>query len=258
MVHQVGGGPVKRVFVYCRVSTSVQVSGDGFPRQEEACRAFAGKQGWSVLRVFKEQQTGSDEWADRKYLSEAMELSSGVHEVDTIIVERADRLSRDLIVSELFLRECKKKNVKIYAADSGEELVNSSGDPTRTLIRQILGAVAEWDKTVLCQKLQAGRRAMVKKTGKPCGGKVANPYGDRGGVAQKNEERGILRTILTLRGQGLSYENIATRLRNCRIKTPNPLGSPNVPWQWSGKTVERLHKLWTGRILPTLPTVPTE
>ena len=53
---------MKRVFIYCRVSTANQIDGDGFPRQESACRAFAEKNGWSVLRVFKEQQTGSDEW----------------------------------------------------------------------------------------------------------------------------------------------------------------------------------------------------
>lgn len=248
---------MKRVFAYLRVSTANQIDGDGFARQEEACEAFAAKNGWAVLRVFREQQSGSDEWADRKLLSEALELASGNVGVDTIVLERADRLSRDLIVSELFLRECKEKNVKIYTADSGEEIVNSNGDPTRTLIRQILAAVAQWDKAVLCRKMQAGRRATSERTGKPCGGPQPNPYGDRGGVAQKNSERGVIRHILNLRNEGFSYDCIAEKLRNARIKTPNPCPKPNVPWYWQGKTVERICKYWKGKMLPILPTVPT-
>lgn len=250
---------MKRVFVYCRVSTANQIDGDGFARQEEACYAFANKNGWAVVRVFREQQSGSDEWADRKLLSEALELASAPGAYgNTIIIERADRLSRDLIVSELFLRDCKERGVNVYAADSGEEIVNSNGDPTRTLIRQILAAVAQWDKSVICRKLQAGRRATAERTGKPCGGAVANPYGDRGGVAQKNEERMVLRQIINMRCAGNSFERIASILRNARIKTPNPLPSPNLPWCWSSDTVSALHKRWTGRILPLAPTLPTE
>jgi DNA invertase Pin-like site-specific DNA recombinase len=138
--------------------------------------------------------------------------------VDTIIIERADRLSRDLIVSELFLRDCKEKNVKIYTSDSGEEIVNSNGDPTRTLIRQILAAVAQWDKSVICKKLQAGRRAKAERTGKPCGGPQPTPYGDRGGLAQKNVEREVLRTILNLRREGFHAPTLG-HLRKARINS---------------------------------------
>lgn len=268
---------MKRVFLYCRVSTANQVEGDGFDRQEKTCRDFAGKQGWSVLRVFKEQQTGSDEWADRKLLSEAMELCSGApccHTIadfnamainaincgstidsgatDTIIIERADRLSRDLIVSELFLRDCKARGVKVYAADSGEEIVNSNGDPTRTLIRQVLAAVSQWEKSVIVKKMQAGRRATALKTGKPCGGPKPNPYGDRGTLAQRNEERAVLREIMRLRFDGHSFETIATRLRNARVKNPNGDMGRRVPgvnpaFTWSGKMVERLFNRWENR-----------
>jgi len=51
------------------------------------------------------------------------------------IVERADRLARDLIVGELILNQLRELGVKVIAADSGTELAAGDDDPTRTLIR---------------------------------------------------------------------------------------------------------------------------
>lgn len=263
---------MKRVFIYARVSTANQIAGDGFPRQIQACTEFCQRHGWFVARVFTEQQSGSDEWSDRAKLSEAMELSGrqdvsltevspncrnlGVNfpptAIDTIVVERADRLSRDLIVSELFLRKCKEKGIKVYAADSGEELVNDGGDPTRTLIRQVIGAVAQWDKSVTVKKMQAGRRAKALQTGKPCGGSKPNPYGDRGDVAQRNMERNVIRYILQLRKEGVSLQNIAKRMRDARVPSPHGDCGRRVPgvnpdWQWGYKTVGKIVHAWTDR-----------
>lgn len=263
---------MKRVFVYCRVSTVGQVDGDGLDRQEEKCRQFADKQGWEIARVFREQQSGSDEWTDRELLSEALELASldvplgvvpinkynlgGVDNalgIDTILIERSDRLSRDLIVAEVFIRACKAKGVKVFAADSGQELVNSDGDPTRTLIRQVLGAVAQFDKASIVQKMQAGRRAKSRRTGLPCGGPKAQPYGDRGGAAQQANERNVITQMRAMLNEGRSYEYIADRLRRARIPTPNGdwgrrVQGVNPFFQWSRKIVERVLRRWEGRI----------
>lgn len=241
------------------------MDGDGWPRQEAACREFIQKKGWQVVRVFKEQQSGSDEWADRAQLREAMELAGssdylytelgpvnrmtcgsagGERLADAIIVERADRLSRDLVVSEMFIRDCKERNIKIYAADCGEEMVNATGDATRTLIRQVLGAVAQWEKSVIVKKMQAGRRAKAERTGKPCGGPVASPYGDRGTLGQRNLERAVVRQIFVFREQGMGYYKIADRLYKSR--TPNPSGKG---FTWDATQVLRIVKYWEVREL---------
>lgn len=245
---------MKKIFAYLRISTAGQMEGSGLDRQEETCRAFAARQGWQIARIFKEQQSGSDSYVDRPQLSEALKLASSEEgvvnalDIDTIIIERADRLARDLIVAELFLQECKERGVKIYAADSGEDLVNATGDPTRTLIRQVLGAVAQWDKSVIVRKMQLGRRKKAERTGKPCGGPQAAPYGDRGGLAQRNLERQVVLQILDLRSQGYSFNHIARRLYNSRTKNPNGgAGSPNPSFSWSGKTVYRIVRYWEDR-----------
>lgn len=183
-----------RVFAYLRVSTAQQLDGDGFDRQLAACQRFVDSKGWSIARSFKEQQSGADDTMDRPKLVEAMSLCGGEAGYDIIVVERVDRIARDLIVAELFFRECKEKGIKIYSADSGEELVNADGDPTRKLIRQILGALAEWEKTQLCRKLQAGRRRKKAETGRPCGGPEA--YGRHEDPRVRAHQETIIEYIL--------------------------------------------------------------
>lgn len=173
---------MKRVYVYTRVSTNEQVTGGGFARQLEACRNFCASKGWTVLREFREQESGSVEAMRRPELSAAIELCNPGYEVDTIVVERADRIARDLIVSELFFKTCRDKKIFVYAVDTGEELVNAEADPTRTLIRQVLGALSEWVKAEIARKLLDGRRRMKEKTGMPCGGKPV--FGTQPGQAK--------------------------------------------------------------------------
>lgn len=204
------GQPILRyVFVYTRVSTAEQTDGGGFDRQKEKCFAFCESKGWQSIRTFQEKESGSVESTNRPKLAEAISLcGEPSYSVKIIVVERADRIARDLIVSELFFRECKEKGILVYAADSGEELVNANSDPTRTLIRQVLGALAEWDKAQIVRKLQDGRRRTKEKTGWPCGGPVV--FGRKSG-----EEKWVWR-IIGLHRLGNSSQEIA-RILNYRL-----------------------------------------
>ena len=76
--------------------------------------------------------------------------------VRTVIVERADRLARDLMVQEVIVGQFSKIGARILTAD-GVDLTNDGDDPTRRLIRQVLGAVSEFDKRVTVLKLRAAR-----------------------------------------------------------------------------------------------------
>lgn len=232
---------MKRVLAYLRVSTASQTDGDGFPRQEAECRKFAESKGWFVARALKEQQSGSDQLFDRPVMQELLALCDGYGQFDTIIVERVDRIARDVVVAELFFRECKKKGVSVYAADSGEELVNATGDPTRTLIRQILGALAEWDKAQICKKLQAGRRRKARETGKPCGGPL--PYGNSEDGETNAQENWILDTIVQYVRAGRSLRWIARWFQLHHVPTPKKAE------RWSGGIVHNLYRKNAERII---------
>ena len=60
-------------------------------------------------------------------------------------VYRLDRLARDLIVQETVLAEVKRLGGEVFSTSAAEAgyLSDDPDDPSRKLIRQVLGAVAE-------------------------------------------------------------------------------------------------------------------
>jgi len=67
------------------------------------------------------------------------------------------------MVQENLLHDLKKYGVSVLSATDGDLLKD---DPTRKLVRQVLGAIAEYDKTMLVLKLKASRDRTRTKTGK--------------------------------------------------------------------------------------------
>ena len=140
-----------------------------------------------------------------------------------VLVERADRLARDLIVGELILNQFRELGVKVIGADSGTELTAGDDDPTRVLIRQVLGAVAQFEKAVIVSKLKAARVRKRRATGR-CEGR--KPYGTRPG------ETDVVALIHKLRrkprgAERLSFKAIADRLN--AEGHPTRTGKPWAP-----------------------------
>lgn len=198
-----------KAYAYLRVSGMTQVEGDGFPRQLETIKKFLADNSLSLAaEVRDEGVSGTVEALDRPGFSDLIELieksrlqTEHVQEVVAIVVERLDRLARTLMVQEFLLRECRDRGIKVYAADQGlVDLASDGGDPTRTLIRQVLGAVAEWEKSSLVKKLYAAKQ----RTGRWGG---AKPYG----TLNPNEAR-IKRAILEWHGLGYGYGQIRDML----------------------------------------------
>jgi DNA invertase Pin-like site-specific DNA recombinase len=194
---------------YLRVSGQDQVDGDGFPRQREAIARYAATHGIELCEEYREEGvSGTNELANRAALSELLERISS-NGVRLVLVENATRLARDLMIQETILDELRKLGVTVMAAD-GVDLTVADGDPTRTLIRQILGAVAQFEKSMIVAKLKAARDRMKRNTNR-CEGR--KPYGTRPGEAD------ILQRIRQLRrkprgGERLGFRAIAETLNS--------------------------------------------
>lgn len=157
----------KKAYGYLRVSGLGQVEGDGPVRQEKSIMDFAKKNGYEIVEIFSDGGV-SGTLADRPKLAEMIfSLESAGGEV-TVIIERLDRLARDLMIQETIIADLGKLGVPIMSAVEGDI---SGGDilddnPTRKLVRQVLGAISEYDKTMTVLKLRAARQRKKEATGK--------------------------------------------------------------------------------------------
>jgi hypothetical protein len=94
--------------------------------------------------------------------------------VRTVIVETANRFARDLMVQEVGFAMLRDLGVTLVAADSPSSFLDDG--PTSKLIRQILGAVSEFDKAMIVAKLKGARDRKRKANGK-CEGRKS--YAER-------------------------------------------------------------------------------
>ncbi|HML55342.1 MAG TPA: recombinase family protein [Solidesulfovibrio magneticus] len=166
-----------RISGYVRVSSPGQVQGDGLARQAEAIADDARSHRLDVVDINREEGvSGTSD--DRPALARLMVyLEENGHGVKTVIVEKLDRLTRDLMVQEAVIRDFQKHGFDLISATKGPNLLRE--DPTRKFVRQVFGALAEYDKSMLVSKLRAARERVKAKTGK-CDGRKGYYETDHG------------------------------------------------------------------------------
>jgi DNA invertase Pin-like site-specific DNA recombinase len=208
-------------FGYLRVSGRGQLVGDGFPRQRESIQRHADANGITIVRWFEERGIcGATEWEDRPAWLDAVTHLNGVR---TIVVESLNRLARDLFVQEHILRDLKHRGVTLLSATEGPQDLDS--DATRVMLRQILGAIAEYDRKMIVLKLKAARKRMKATVGF-CEGRKR--FGERPG------EPALLQRMRVLRAEGRTFDSIA--------ETLNADGVPTrvTGRRWFGSTVAKI------------------
>ena len=155
---------------YLRLSGRGQVDGDGLTRQREAISQWAAATG-TRIQAWYEDQGASGASRDRTALVELLvDLESGGPGV--VVFERLDRLARDVVVQESIIDELRQLGVTPVST-AEPDLVGD--DPSRMLIRTVIGAVAAYERQLTTQKLAAARRRQRLSQGK-CEGRKA--YGE--------------------------------------------------------------------------------
>ena len=215
---------------YLRVSGRGQVEGDGFDRQRSAVISRAKAERLSIVDEFRDEGvSGTKPISERPGLSDLLAriLGNGVR---TVLVEKADRLARDLVEGELILREFRRLGVQVIEAEGGTDLTDGGQEnPTANLIRQVLGAVAEFEKLALVSKLRAARNRKRRSGARVEGRK---PY--------SLEVVELVRRLRRRRKDGRSWSNqrIADELTQRGVPTKS--GKP-----WNQGTVAHLLKAKT-------------
>ena len=198
---------MKRAFGYLRVSGKGQVEGDGFERQRIAIEKWAAANGVVIVEWFEERGiSGTKELDDRPALQRLI-LALHSNGVKMVIIEKLDRLARDLMVQETIIGDLRKSGFELISVAEPDLCTD---DPSRKLVRQVFGAIAEYEKSMLVVKLRGARQRIKVKTGR-CEGR--KPFGTREG------ESATLDHIRNLKASGLNFEQIAKALNADGFKT---------------------------------------
>jgi len=220
-------------FSYLRVSGKGQVDGDGFDRQRDAIAKRAKADGFDIVAEFIDAGiSGTKDMDERPALSDlfAAIVSNGVR---VVLVERADRLARDVMVGEILLSQFREEGVKVIESENGIDLTADDPDnATATLVRQILSVVAQFEKTSIVAKLRKARARKRAETGR-CEG--VKPFGTLPGEDEAAARMKALRRKPIGKAKRMSYAKIAAAMQAEGFATRS--GGP-----WRASTVQDILK----------------
>lgn len=210
-----------KAFAYLRVSGKGQLDGDGFPRQRAAIKAYAEAHNIRIVRWFQEEGvSGTRDLENRPALQELMIALHG-NGTRLVLIEKLDRLARDLMVQETIIGDLRNDGFELISVAEPDLC---SDDPSRKLVRQVFGAIAEYERSMIVLKLRAARQRMRTREGR-CEGR--KPFGSRPG------EQTIVDRIRALSQQGKNYSEIAEALNAEHVPT-------RANGNWFPATVSRI------------------
>jgi len=175
------------VAIYARVSTDKQK----VDMQLRELRNFIKRSDWKVYREFIDQGytgTNTKRPAFIEMMSEAQK-----RKFDILLVWKLDRLSRSLKDLINTLDELGHAGINFISYDNNLDTTT----PTGKLVFQIIGAVAEFEKDIIRERVVAGLEN-AKQKGKQLG--------------RPKIHDGILEKAKELRSQGMSFRKIEKKL----------------------------------------------
>jgi DNA invertase Pin-like site-specific DNA recombinase len=207
---------------YIRTSslTNVGADKDSAKRQRAAIAAHAKAANYNIVGEFSDEGvSGADAIEGRTGFAAMLARIQG-NGVRIVLVENASRFARDLMTQELGFAYLQRLNVKLVACDSPDAFLD--GGPTSTMVRQILGAVSQFEKSGLVAKLKAARDRKRIETGR-CEGRKT--------YIEKSPEMVALAKKLSKRG--LSLRKVAEELEQAGYVQTNG-------WRYTATSVKRM------------------
>ena len=197
----------KTAVAYYRTSSASNVGADkdSLKRQKEAVHSYAKQNKIKIVQEYYDASvSGADPIDARDGFSDMLAYMSG-NGAKTILVENASRFARDLTVQLTGHSKLLELGYELIPVDAPSHFTDDT--PTAQMVRSILGAVSEFEKSSLVAKLKAARVRKRRETGR-CEGRKS--------VVEKNPE--LLKQARRLRrknpvsGKQFSYQRVSDEL----------------------------------------------
>ena len=168
-------GKKQQAVAYFRTSSAANTGQDkdSERRQREAVEAYAKAAGTAIVAEFYDAAvSGADPIDARPGFVRLLDHCQD-HHVGVVLVENAGRFARDLAVQLAGHQLLRERGIELIPADAPSYFTDPS--PTAEFVRQILGAVAQFEKAALVAKLRHARDAKRAATGRCEGRKPVPP-----------------------------------------------------------------------------------
>ena len=200
---------------YVRVSTGRQVErGLSLPDQERTLREWAKANGHRLVAVYADPGlSGATPLDARTGLPEALAALRD-RTAAGLVVLRIDRLARDLMVQEQVIADVRRWGCEVFSTSAAENdsLRDDTNDPARKLVRQMLGAVAEYERAMVAMRLMHGRRRKSERGGFAYGSPPLGQRAEAGELVPEPSEAATVSRIRELHAEGKSLRQIADTL----------------------------------------------
>ena len=140
-----------RAAIYARVSTSRQAKTQKADEQVGRLQRYAEREGWSLEgeRVYLDEgYSGAS--LNRPGL-DALRDAAAMAEFEVVLITAPDRLARKYVHQVLLLEELQGRGCRVEFVERP-----MSQDPNDQLLLQIRGAVAEYERTLIAERILSG------------------------------------------------------------------------------------------------------
>lgn len=154
----------KRIAIYCRVSTDDQ----RIDLQQDALLQYAEARGMEIFKVYVDQISGARD--SRPALNELL-ADARRRRFDSLAVWKIDRLGRSVQHLLAVLSQLQELGISFVSLQEALDTTTAAG----RMLFVFLGAVAEFERAIISERVKAGLQA-AKKRGKKLGrpGKEVN------------------------------------------------------------------------------------
>src|SRR6266536_635109 len=235
-----------RIALYARVSTSRQQQTHTIDQQLARLRAYVTTQpDWSLAEEHIFCDDGQSGAKLKRPGLDHLRDQAAQAAFDLVLLTAPDRLARNYVHQMVVLEELERAGCRVQFLDRP-----MSDDPHDPLVLQIRGAVAEYERTLIAERMRRGRQAKIRSGQLLPWSRV--PYGYRGHPERPRDARlltidpvqvAIVEELFqTYADGGVSLYQLALRLTQRGV--PSPTGGAH----WTANTIRLilLNPCYTG------------
>src|SRR3954453_13724368 len=233
--------------VHVRVSTQRQAQGQTIEQQIGRLRAQLGEGGGEPASEAVFRDDGYSGATLNRPGLDRLRDAARAGEVDRVLVTDPDRLARNYVQLMVLLEELERAGCEVAFLDRP-----MGRDPQDQLLLQIRGAVAEYERTLIAERMRRGRQAKLRAgcllpwTRPPYGYRLGpDRPRDPAGVTLEAAEAAVVAELFAMyREPGTSLMQLAMHLDACGVLTPS--GTP----RWSSPTIRGIlrNPTYTGQV----------